>query len=110
VLNRIIVVMMFSTPLYAGGLVDPTKPGVTKSSLASGAERAAPVKPKWILKGIKIDGNDRSAIINQQSYRVGEVVGDQTIKQISPNQVIFSSGKRLSLFDDSFVSLAKKKD
>jgi len=111
VLNKIIFMVLIGCSLstLAGELNDPTKPGVRVSTATSGSsEQIKPTKPQWILKSIKISGSHRSAIINQQSYRIGELVGEQRIAKILSNQVIFSSGKRLNLFDDSFVSLATK--
>ncbi len=111
-LNKIMLAVLLlcsAGPLLAAELNDPTKPGFTPAPKVSAtASLNATQKPKWILSGIQIKAQHRSAIINQQSYQVGQLVGSERIKRILSNQVIFSSGKTLSLFDDSFVSLSIK--
>lgn len=111
-LDKITVLMCalaFAMPISANQLSDPTKPGyVPVPKVLAAATLNKGQNPKWVLSSIKINGKYRSAIINQQSYQVGQLVGRERIKRILSNQVIFSSGKTLSLFDDSFVSLSIK--
>lgn len=112
-LSKILTVIFFfvfiGSSSAGNGLKDPTKPAfsaATKPSVLDVGEQNT--APKWVLNSITINGTKRSAIINQKNYRVGDLVGTQRLQRILPNQVTFSSGKILNLFDDSFVSLSIK--
>jgi len=112
VLNKIIFMVMTATlslNLLAADLKDPTKPAFVAPTQSEGVVTSkAKTPPPLVLNSIKINGQHRSVIINQRSYQVGELVGRQRIKRILSNKVIFSSGKSISLFDDSFVSFTIK--
>jgi hypothetical protein len=43
--------------------------------------------------GITISKKQPTAIINNEVYKVGDVIGDKKIKEILPKKVILSDGK-----------------
>lgn len=49
---------------------------------------------EYVLTGISLRGKKSTAIINNEIYRVGDVIGNKTLKQILPNMVVLSDGKQ----------------
>ena len=45
------------------------------------------------LSGIVPSGKQPTAIINDEVYRVGDIIGDKKVKQILPNMVILTDGR-----------------
>ncbi|MGB0834552.1 MAG: hypothetical protein ACPGR2_08545 [Psychrobium sp.] len=88
---------------------DPTKPPVLvqKQQRAVG-EKIESGQVLLTLNGIQIKTKSKIAIINGQSLRVGQGIAGQIITSISKNKVVLASGKELTLFDKSQVTVAKK--
>jgi len=99
--------IMLAGSLNAQQLNDPTKPAVLKSSKMT-ADTVVVEKPQLVLNGIKTNQVERIAIINQQAYRVGQRIDQDKIVTILSNQVTFSSGKTLTLFNHALVSISTK--
>ncbi|WP_292934458.1 hypothetical protein [Noviherbaspirillum sp.] len=72
-------------------LSDPTRPPAAASSeLASGQAATGP-----ILQSILISPHRAEAIINGQTVKVGDKVGDAKVVKITESEVLLSSGKDL---------------
>ncbi|HJV83165.1 hypothetical protein [Noviherbaspirillum sp.] len=72
-------------------LSDPTRPPVAASSeLASGQAAAGP-----ILQSILISPHRAEAIINGQTVKVGDKVGEAKVVRITESEVFLRSGKDL---------------
>jgi len=110
VLNSLIIVIglsLVAVSLPSYGLNDPTKPAV-KVVVRDGQATAKIKKEKLVLHSIKVSQGNHIAIINQQAYRVGQAVGEEKIKQILSNKVVFASGNSLSLFGESLIRFSTK--
>ena len=107
-LNKIwpLILVGMTSSLVAQQLHDPTKPKVSSSAQETQVLKAK--TPLLTLNSIQISAGIPIAIINQHAYHIGHRVGLERIKTISSNQVVFSSGKVLALFDQSFVSISVK--
>lgn len=84
-------------------LPDPTEPptSLDLQAVAQTAPRAEPV-----LQAVQRDGTRFYALVDGRSVRVGDRVGDATIVQITPNEVVLRDGsanKKLELLPDSRV-------
>lgn len=90
-------------------LRDPTKPptNILSSSLSNEESKIA-TKVVYQLNAVKITGDNRLAIINDQKYVIGQKIGSSSIKSISSNNVLLASGKMLFLFDKNSNNIAKK--
>ncbi len=56
--------------------------------------KEAEKEKECVLTGISLRGKKSTAIINNEIYRVGDVFGNKTLKQILPNMVVLSDGKQ----------------
>lgn len=89
--------------LWAGELVDPTAPKQVQTKAQSSARVAASLPQ---LQSILFQANHKSVVINNQTYRTGEVVAGYRITSIQANHVFLQrNGKttKLSLFNADFL-------
>jgi MSHA biogenesis protein MshK len=77
------------------GLADPMQP-LHPVVTAAPEENAAKPALTWLLQGVKIDRHHRSALINGQVVRVGEMVDGARIVKIENDGVIIESGEQPS--------------
>lgn len=88
---------------------DPTKPpSSVMQKLHTKPETQRQQVTAVTLNAITIKGNSRIAIINGQSVSVGQIVAGEIITSISKYKVVLGSGKELSLFDKSQITVVKK--
>jgi len=109
VLNKMAIaciLLLALWPIQAKQLKDPTRPAVVTTNIDSA--QAVVTKPPLVLSSIKVNQLGSIAIINKQAYRVGQRIDQDKIVTISSNQVQFSSGKKLTLFNHSLVSISTK--
>lgn len=88
---------------HAERLPDPTEPpaSLDLKAVAQAAPRAEPV-----LQAVQREGMRFYALVDGRSVRVGDRVGDATVVQITPNEVVLREGsanKKLKLLPDSSV-------
>lgn len=95
--------MLMSLGASAQSLSDPTAP---KQQSVASESKPQVVLAKPSLQSILVQKNHRSAVINNQSVRVGDSVDGYRIKQITANYVLLqgkSGTIRLSLFNADFI-------
>ena len=68
------------------GLADPTRPADYQSTVVVRDTRAT--HADWNLSAIRISNTDRTAIINGSIVRAGDTIGQATVIDIQPVQVI----------------------
>jgi len=116
--NKVLIASVFVSCCFIGiacanddvtALRDPTKPPINMLSSRSNNVQAKAVKKiVYQLNAVKITGDNRLAIINDKKYVVGQKIGSSSIKSISSNNVLLTSGKMLFLFDKKSNNIAKK--
>lgn len=86
------LMLMAIASTWAQGLPDPTRP---PAAMNTGGEpvQAAPSAP--VLQSILISQSRRQAIINGQTVKVGDSVGEAKVVKITDNEVVLRKGKGL---------------
>ncbi|MDP2560866.1 hypothetical protein [Psychrobium sp. 1_MG-2023] len=102
------ICVLFSVTVDAQRLSDPTKPKHSFNTSVSATTDSISTKKKHSLNAIKVTDRGNIAIINNQQYRTGSKLGQDTIIKISSNKVLLSSGKKMVLFADSVIKLSSK--
>jgi MSHA biogenesis protein MshK len=78
------------------GLVDPTRPPSSISATPDAANDA-PASAGLVLQSVRVSPTRVVAIINGQSVRVGEMVGEAKVIKISDGEVVLRTGKELQV-------------
>lgn len=87
-LQIILPVILYATTAWAEPpLPDPTRPPDFAVIVTPTVEATEPVTG-FTVTAIRIDKNDRSAIINGQLVRVGDMVGTARVLEIHPAEVV----------------------
>jgi len=103
----VVLSCFFSTIVYSYG--DPTKPPISlKKYAVESSSQSIKENIKYVVNAIKISTENRLAIINGEKYVVGQKLGASRIKSISLNNVVLTSGKVLSLFENKLNHAMKK--
>lgn len=102
----LLLVCCNSLLLNAAERQDPTKPSLAIAHKSSTTEQVL-VSEQLSLNAIKLDGKHKIAIINQMSYREGQMIAQDRIKKIMSDKVVLSSGITLYLFGRSVVRISK---
>ncbi|NRA70128.1 MAG: hypothetical protein HRU24_03830 [Gammaproteobacteria bacterium] len=102
----LLLVCCNSLLLNAAERQDPTKPSLAIAHKSSTTEQVL-VSEQLNLNAIKLDGKHKIAIINQMSYREGQMIAQDRIKKIMSDKVVLSSGITLYLFGRSVVRISK---
>ncbi len=85
-------------------LPDPTRPADYQNTVVVRDLRLT--RTDWNLTAIRISDTDRTAIVNGTLVRVGDVIGQATVLDIQPVQVILRHENRqvaVRLFSDSVI-------
>lgn len=93
IIRTVTICLVYGVHFIAAGQVlsDPTRPPAAASGeLASGHTAAGPV-----LQSILISPHRAEAIINGQTVRIGDKVGEAKVVRITESEVVLSSGKDL---------------
>ena len=87
-LRIILPVVLYATTAWgAPPLPDPTRPPDFAVNVQATVETPEPVTG-FTVTAIRIDRDDRSAIINSQLVRVGDMVGPARVLEIHPAYVV----------------------
>jgi Tfp pilus assembly protein PilO len=76
-------------PQFAAPLAIERNPFLSKFRPAQEGAK----KEEFQLSGIIASGKTPTAIINNEVYRVGDIIGNKKVKQILPNMVILTDGR-----------------
>lgn len=104
-ITTLMMINAFVVSASAAVLTDPTRPVAGFSAKAPTAQ--GPKKNKLTLNVIKLDKNQKVAMIDGRMYRQGQQVGQDRIREILLDRVILGSGKELYLFGHSVVSVSQ---
>lgn len=92
-----VLLALCALPCAAQQLQDPTKPPAQATPAAAGAgEAAAPAGPQ--LQSVLIGSRGRQvAVIDGQTVRQGERVGDAVLVRVGKNEAVLRRGKTLQV-------------
>jgi MSHA biogenesis protein MshK len=86
-------------PAAAQGLADPTQPPASMDALvAGGASEGGPV-----LQSILISPQRRVAVIDGETVKAGDIIGDARVVRITETEVVLQAGddmRRLRIYPD----------
>ena len=89
----VILSLMILASAGAGPLPDPTRPAVGLALPAAAAQPAEELLT-WNLTAIRISPTDRTAIINGQLVKVGDVVGRGIVREITRDGVVLDYNRK----------------
>lgn len=88
------------TPMFAcvpnawgGDLPDPTRPPAALYTAPGSSAHAAPSGP--VLQSVFISGKNKLAIINGQTLKLGDKLGEAQLVKIAETEVVLREGKNL---------------
>ena len=90
--------LLATAPVQAQPIPDPTRPPAAAIAPAAGASALSPVADAPQLQSVLVStrqGGRRVAVINGETLRVGEKLGDAVLISIGETSVVLRRGKQL---------------